>query len=474
MKLHHGVPLGGRVSGAPVSIRVGDCLISVLNVGHVTLKLADDMNVPLDAAPPREEFRALAAQREIPLQCVLIQTPGTALLVDAGVYEIAPDSVYAIPGYLPPPGLGPSLEALGVAFEDVSHVVITHRHWDHYNGTTRLDRGERVPCFPRARHHIGRADWERAQSAVATEGSLDQRTLAVLHRQGLLEFVDQARELAPEIRILPAPGETPGHQVVRVHSRGETLYAIGDLYHHPVEFIHPEWMVSWADAEANLASRRRLLSDAVPERAWLVAAHIPGIGRLSADGSYDSVIVPDAMRPELPERRMRLLCFLALLVALIAGHTLLSSSSAQMAPPAALGAGPPPIGAPVFPDTMAAARDSLMREVLRTIAGRESAPAESVFKNIRVLKGMQAGRMLRVMNFGFGKSLGVGCLHCHAAEGWEKEDRHTKQIAREMWTMVGAINRDHLPKIANLRGEPATVNCTTCHRGTTRPALAMP
>lgn len=136
--------------------------------------------------------------------------------------------------------------------------------------------------------------------------------------------------------------------------------------------------------------------------------------------------------------------------------------------------GPPPMGAPVLPDTAVASRDSLMRDVLRKIAGRESAPAESVFKNIKVLKGMPAGRVPRVMNQGFGKSLGVGCAHCHVVGEWEKDDRPEKQIAREMWTMMTTLNAETLPKIANLRGKPAAANCTTCHRGAARPALSMP
>lgn len=165
-----------------------------------------------------------------------------------------------------------------------------------------------------------------------------------------------------------------------------------------------------------------------------------------------------------------------LLAAALAAALPLALALAQPATPerSAADPGPPPEGAPVFPDTAAAARDSLMKVVLASIAGRENAPAESVFKDIRVMKGMPAGRVLRIMNVGFGKSLGVGCAHCHVVGEWAKEDRAAKQAARDMWTMVGAINRELLPKVANLQGRPPAVNCTTCHRGATRPALGMP
>ena len=52
----------------------------------------------------------------------------------------------------------------------------------------------------------------------------------------------------------------------------------------------------------------------------------------------------------------------------------------------------------------AARRDSGQAMLLRQIAGRENLPAESVFKNIEVMKGVPAGRLVRIMNAGFGRT----------------------------------------------------------------------
>ncbi len=115
-----------------------------------------------------------------------------------------------------------------------------------------------------------------------------------------------------------------------------------------------------------------------------------------------------------------------------------------------------------------------LENLRKAIAGQENKPAEEVFKNIQVLKGMPAARFLRVMELGFARSLGVNCTHCHVADGWEKEDKPTKQITREMNAMVTVINNDQLKKIKNLKGPNSIVNCTTCHRGQTKPALNLP
>jgi len=108
------------------------------------------------------------------------------------------------------------------------------------------------------------------------------------------------------------------------------------------------------------------------------------------------------------------------------------------------------------------------------IKGKEKEPASSVFKNVQTLKTMPAGRLLAIMEFGYARSLGVNCTHCHTPEKWESDDKPQKQIARDMSAMVGRINGELLKGIKNLKSESPTVNCTTCHRGDVKPALNLP
>jgi hypothetical protein len=134
----------------------------------------------------------------------------------------------------------------------------------------------------------------------------------------------------------------------------------------------------------------------------------------------------------------------------------------------------PAAPAPAAPDTVAAARDRMAKEVLATIAGRENEPAGQVFKNIKNLNTVPAGRFLAIMNLGYGRSLGVSCAHCHVVGNWASDDKPQKQIARDMIQMAATINTQLLANIKNLKGPQAVVNCTTCHRGQVKPALNLP
>ena len=118
----------------------------------------------------------------------------------------------------------------------------------------------------------------------------------------------------------------------------------------------------------------------------------------------------------------------------------------------------------------AARRDSGAAGVLRSIAGRENQPAESVFKNIKIFKGVPAGRLVNIMNQGFGRSLGVSCGFCHVPGKWDLDDKEEKNTARLMFAMVQTINRDYIAKVPRDSVGPApVVNCFTCHRGEPRP-----
>ena len=120
----------------------------------------------------------------------------------------------------------------------------------------------------------------------------------------------------------------------------------------------------------------------------------------------------------------------------------------------------------------AARRDSGQAMLLRQIAGRENLPAESVFKNVKVMKGIPAERFVRIMNAGFGRSLGVSCGFCHVPGKWDLDDKKQKETARLMWTMTGAINRDYIAKVPTDSGPPQMVMCMTCHQGNSRPPQA--
>ncbi len=88
-------------------------------------------------------------------------------------------------------------------------------------------------------------------------------------------------------------------------------------------------------------------------------------------------------------------------------------------------------------------------------------PAEQVFKNIQVMKGVPAPRLMGAMQF-FAKSLGVDCSYCHVPNEFDKDDKPAKITARKMLNMVHQINSANFP-------DNQVVSCWMCHRGNAKP-----
>lgn len=114
-------------------------------------------------------------------------------------------------------------------------------------------------------------------------------------------------------------------------------------------------------------------------------------------------------------------------------------------------------------------KNQMIARLEQAIAGKEQLPAEEVFKNIQTFKGMPAIRVLRIMEQAFVPNLGVNCRHCHVPGQWESDEKDTKKIAREMWTMRAKWQED----ARKASGNPeAVVTCYTCHKGQPKPAFA--
>lgn len=119
---------------------------------------------------------------------------------------------------------------------------------------------------------------------------------------------------------------------------------------------------------------------------------------------------------------------------------------------------------PLAPDGL---RASVWPTDLALRAEQENQPAEAVFHNIRIFRGVLAGRLPTAMAL-FTVSLGVNCDHCHVTGDWKSDAKPAKETARKMMAMVRSTKPEYFDPAS------AGISCWTCHRGTVNPERNAP
>lgn len=269
------------------SRRIGDATVTVINDGMLLIPIASVF--PADEAAWLRAHGEVDAQDRLPSdQAVIHVRIGAASILIDPAYDdpgTAWDRAFATrwPGIVRTPGMAAGLASIDVRPEEITHVLITHAHDDHFAGVVVERDGQLAIRFPNARHLIGRADWEGNLRRDRPGYDLAARLGAVAER-GLLDLVDDDQEIVPGVQMLHTPGETRGHSIVRVDSAGERFYALGDLFHHTIETMYLDWASPWVDLPAMRASRERLIAEAAPSNAILICTHerFPGWGRIVA------------------------------------------------------------------------------------------------------------------------------------------------------------------------------------------------
>lgn len=257
-------------------LTLGSTEITVVCEGYAPLDLADELpNV--DWAAERERYPWAFHDERFSawhVHAFALRTPAGLALIDTGVSPLLPIQPWA--EHTP---FEDALAAAAVDPGEVTTVIHTHLHADHAGGA--VVAGE--PRFPNAVHVAHPADWEHfgrvggysARSAMGRLVELD-----------MLDLDPEDREVRPGLRVVHAPGHTPGHRVAVLSEGEESALFTGDLLHMPVQVRRPDEPSKHdVDGEKGARSRNDLLSRARAQ-GWTVAVSHFGhpFGRVGPDG----------------------------------------------------------------------------------------------------------------------------------------------------------------------------------------------
>lgn len=210
----------------------------------------------------------------IGLHQLLIDTGKRRYLIDAGLGELWSPEELGLLGFQKPRRLLEQLHQLGYTRDDVDGVILTHLHYDHCGGLLKRTERGLENTFTKSVYYIQRREWEFASNPPPERvGDFRAEVLEVLYASGRLELVEGEVIIDKNLRLVPMPGHTPGHQGVILDWSGGRLIAPGDLISTVQHTDLRTFMTYDFDPLEVLNQRRILLTDASSERAFLFLAH---------------------------------------------------------------------------------------------------------------------------------------------------------------------------------------------------------
>jgi len=230
-----------------------------------------------------EEARKLLGDKDTaptPVNAFLVQVGGRRVLVDTGT------------GAGPWGRMADRLKAAGVDPAAIDLVLLTHFHLDHVGGLLNPDGTRAFPkaqvCAAKEEDAFWLGDPARLPERLRAQAPKVRALLAPYQAAGAYRTFAMGDSLGPDIRVLPAPGHTPGHTCYGFRSEGREFWCVGDLVHFgAIQFQRPSVAVSF-DADPDLAAetRKDFFRNAAVTRAVIAGAHMafPGVYQLKAKG----------------------------------------------------------------------------------------------------------------------------------------------------------------------------------------------
>lgn len=210
-------------------------------------------------------------------RCMLLRSESKTILIDTGIgqnwdekfckiYRVEENGSYLLK----------SLNKFGVEPTHITDVILTHLHFDHTGGSTRLENQTWIPAFPRADYFVQKEHFEWAiNPSERDRGSFIKERFVPLQEAGVLNLLDGVEQFDDEIEFIVINGHTFAQQMIKISDSQNTFLFCADLIptssHIPIPYV----MGYDLQPLKTVGEKKKILSKAVEEEWKLIFEHDP-------------------------------------------------------------------------------------------------------------------------------------------------------------------------------------------------------
>jgi len=185
-----------------------------------------------------------------------------------------------------------NMKAAGIDRGQISTILVSHFHPDHVWGL--MEKGTNAAVFPNAELIVSSTEYKwwtepgRVEKLPEGRKPAGKRIGDVFPTWKNWKLVEDNAEVAPGVRLLAAPGHTPGHSAFLVTSGKDQLMVSNDAMYVPALLApHPDWQGAYdQDGATAVTTRRKLMDRVIADKMMVCGAHFPfpGRGTFTKDG----------------------------------------------------------------------------------------------------------------------------------------------------------------------------------------------
>ena len=254
---------------------LGDCELYIISDGNFKLDGGAMFGVVPKALWHRLEPADDNNQIQMGLNCLLIIRGAQRILIDTGIgnkYDAKFAKIYAVQQ---PRNLLDNLHAKGFEPADITHVIMSHMHFDHIGWNTRAnENGEIVPTFRNATYFAQKGEFETAQNPdPRSKASYLPDNWQALQRTGQLELLNGTGEVLPGIESVITGGHTEFHTIVKLTTPAGVAVFLADLVPTPSHLKTPYVMGYDLFPKQTMDVKPKVLRQAIDEHWLLIFEH---------------------------------------------------------------------------------------------------------------------------------------------------------------------------------------------------------
>lgn len=205
---------------------------------------------------------------EMPTEPILIQHNNKNYLIDAGIGKGRFSAKERRnKGVSEEATVSEDLNTLGLSEQDIDIVLMTHLHYDHVTGLTKIENDELVSTYPNAKIVIEKSEWiAMKEPSKRNSGSYWRENWLAIESQ--VELFEGYFSTHDGIEMFKTSGHSEGHSIVKLTVGEQVLVHLADIFITHAHF-NSLWVSAFDDYPLrSIEEKEKWINEGV-EKDWI-------------------------------------------------------------------------------------------------------------------------------------------------------------------------------------------------------------